>query len=259
MDQPDITPEAGTTPESAHERSLAVRDKSGRFVKGAPSPNPGGRPKADGDLVAMARAATPEAFAFVLATMNNPKARRSDRLKCAEILLERGHGKAPQSIALGDPEGKPLVPPNLCISFTDGGPGQFPTDARAATLVAGKPYQPAALPAPSAIHEESAPESDDVEVSGPAGESEELSPEHAAPHVPAPDSLPVTALNQEVPAPAAAPVEPAAAPATPRSGAAALLALMARGLQAPIEGELVPAAEPVEGRRFRDILSRMPD
>ena len=42
--------------------------------------------------------------------MRNPKARDSDRLKAAEILLDRGHGRPRQELEHTGKEGKDLVP-----------------------------------------------------------------------------------------------------------------------------------------------------
>jgi hypothetical protein len=73
------------------------------FVPGQ-SGNPSGRPKEDPLLKEMARARTAEAFEVVLAclTDDDPKI----RLKAAEVVLDRGHGKAP--IALTGADGGPM-------------------------------------------------------------------------------------------------------------------------------------------------------
>ncbi len=60
------------------------------------SGNPTGRPKEDPLLKEMARAKTAEAFGVVLACLES--ADDKIRLKAAEIIMDRGHGKAPQAI-----------------------------------------------------------------------------------------------------------------------------------------------------------------
>jgi len=46
-----------------------------------------------------------------VAIMRNPEARDSDRLKAAEIVLDRGHGKPRQELEHSGPDGTNLVPP----------------------------------------------------------------------------------------------------------------------------------------------------
>lgn len=60
------------------------------------SGNPTGRPKEDPILKEMARARTAEAFEVVLACLQSGDDKV--RLKAAEIIMDRGHGKAPQAI-----------------------------------------------------------------------------------------------------------------------------------------------------------------
>jgi hypothetical protein len=74
------------------------------------SGNPGGRVKADPELKAMAREYTQVAIGTAVAIMRNPEARDSDRLKAAEILLDRGHGKPRQELEHTGKEGKDLIP-----------------------------------------------------------------------------------------------------------------------------------------------------
>jgi hypothetical protein len=68
------------------------------------SGNPTGRPKEDPILKEMARARTAEAFEVVLACLGDEDAKI--RLKAAEIVLDRGHGKPPQ--AHTGPDGGPV-------------------------------------------------------------------------------------------------------------------------------------------------------
>ena len=78
--------------------------KSGRFVKGNKS---GGRPKLPTEIKEMCRALTPQAIETAKNIMLNDKAKDSDRLKAAEIILDRGYGKPAQSVNLETDDGVP--------------------------------------------------------------------------------------------------------------------------------------------------------
>ena len=69
-------------------------------MKGCPSPNPGGRPRQVVELVEASREHTPEALGVVVKVMREAK-RLSTRLRAAEIILDRGWGRAPMSISVG--------------------------------------------------------------------------------------------------------------------------------------------------------------
>lgn len=60
--------------------------------------NPNGRPKRDLDLAAKARAHAAKALATCVAVMNDPKASAAVRLNAAAEILDRGFGRAPQSL-----------------------------------------------------------------------------------------------------------------------------------------------------------------
>lgn len=71
------------------------------FKKGK-SGNPGGRPKKTEEQVQleeMCRARTPEALSTILAIMSNGENERN-RLSAAEFVIERGWGKAVQTVDL---------------------------------------------------------------------------------------------------------------------------------------------------------------
>lgn len=74
------------------------RDQNGRFVKGH-SGN-GGRPKLPEEVREMCRALTPEAIRTAERIMLDGEAKPADRLKAAEIILDRGCGKPAQSVAI---------------------------------------------------------------------------------------------------------------------------------------------------------------
>ena len=62
------------------------------------SGNPGGRAKADPELVSLARTYTREAIERTAQILRSTKSRDSDKLKAVEILLDRGHGKPTQPV-----------------------------------------------------------------------------------------------------------------------------------------------------------------
>ena len=71
----------------------------GGFKKGI-SANPSGRAKPDYDLVNAAKAQTQAAIATLAEIMKDKDAPHSSRITAAIALLDRGHGKAHQSVAL---------------------------------------------------------------------------------------------------------------------------------------------------------------
>ena len=71
----------------------------GQFQPGQ-SGNPGGKPKAIITVVEAARARTVEAIETLTTIMRDKKATSSARVSAAIALLERGWGKAPQSISI---------------------------------------------------------------------------------------------------------------------------------------------------------------
>lgn len=61
------------------------------------SGNPSGRPKMPDNLREAIRAACPAAVELLVSIVTDTDVRAADRLKAAEILLERGYGKPAQS------------------------------------------------------------------------------------------------------------------------------------------------------------------
>lgn len=76
----------------------AERDSRGRFTKGHNSN--GGRPKLPEDVKQMCRELTPKAIETAKKIMLDEGARASDRLRAAEIILDRGYGKPVQAVDL---------------------------------------------------------------------------------------------------------------------------------------------------------------
>ena len=77
----------------------ANRAETGRFVPGQ-SGNPSGRPRRDENLAELARMHTEDAIAVLVSIANDPKVNPSARISAANSLLDRGHGKPPQAVAI---------------------------------------------------------------------------------------------------------------------------------------------------------------
>jgi hypothetical protein len=71
------------------------------------SGNPGGRPKAQADLLNAARAHTEKSIAVLAKALNDDDARV--RIKAAEVLLDRAWGKPAQSLAISNDGDQPFV------------------------------------------------------------------------------------------------------------------------------------------------------
>ena len=80
-------------------RKSAERDPTtGRFLPGNKSN--GGRKKLPEELKEAFRAAAPEALSVLTKILKNEEARDADRIRCAEIILDRGYGKPVQAVDL---------------------------------------------------------------------------------------------------------------------------------------------------------------
>ena len=71
------------------------------------SGNPGGRPKEDIEVKALARTAGPEAVEKLVELMRGDDRRTA--LAAAQALLDRGFGKPSQAVEMSGPDGEPLV------------------------------------------------------------------------------------------------------------------------------------------------------
>jgi hypothetical protein len=81
-----------------------ARDGTGRFMKGGPSPNPGGRPR--GLAQACREIADPDLLIRTLLSIaTDPTARNADRIRAAAEILDRGWGRPPAFAPIegGDP------------------------------------------------------------------------------------------------------------------------------------------------------------
>lgn len=67
------------------------------FVKGQ-SGNPSGRPKMPKEVKEAFKAASPEALKTLKKILTDPAAKDSDRIRAAEIILDRAYGKPAQAV-----------------------------------------------------------------------------------------------------------------------------------------------------------------
>jgi len=90
-----------------------------RFKKGQ-SGNPGGRPRAVGEINALARSHAPEAITRLLYWIRQEDAKTS--IAACIGMLNRGCGLPMQSTELSGPGGVSLSPPSLQVNFVAGLP-----------------------------------------------------------------------------------------------------------------------------------------
>lgn len=109
--------------------SPKAADSSGKAARGRPfekgkSGNPGGRKKKTEEerrVEEMARVHTKEALTTLVTIMKDRGAKDSARVTAACAVLDRGWGKAPQVVELGNKDDKPLelvnVPPEVATQI----------------------------------------------------------------------------------------------------------------------------------------------
>ena len=81
------------------EKQEVKRDNKGRFVKGQ-SGNKQGRQKIPEDIKQAFRSLAPDCCRVLCSIVNDESARHADRIKAAEVILDRGWGKPVQSVDL---------------------------------------------------------------------------------------------------------------------------------------------------------------
>ena len=79
----------------------------GKWVKGQ-SGNPRGRARTPVELTEACRKLSAEAVKVLGTILRSKKQRPQDRIRAAEVLLDRGYGKAAQTVELSGPEGGPI-------------------------------------------------------------------------------------------------------------------------------------------------------
>lgn len=90
-------------------KTRKIKDTSlNNLSKPGRSNNPNGRPKQPKEFKDIVKNNTVTAINAVIEIMNDPNAKGSDRIKAAEIVMDRAYGKATQLIA-GDSEHDALI------------------------------------------------------------------------------------------------------------------------------------------------------
>lgn len=113
---PAKKPAKGSAVGARSGKKPANRAKTGqggdtRFKPGQ-SGNPDGRPKIPPELREAARAAAPEALQVLVGIMLNIASREADRIRAAELVLNRAYGTPPASVEVTTPSGIPAMTPD---------------------------------------------------------------------------------------------------------------------------------------------------
>lgn len=82
-------------PSNGGKSGVPGRDSKGRFAKGNKG---GGRPKLPEELKEACKAASVDAINVLKGIMQDSSARDADRIRAAEVLLDRGYGKPVQAV-----------------------------------------------------------------------------------------------------------------------------------------------------------------
>jgi len=90
---------------------ISEKTARGRQFMPGQSGNPGGRPRMTDEQRAAAitaREFTADAIKTLIQIMKDPKASASARVSAACAILDRGWGRAPQTVEIGNKNGQPL-------------------------------------------------------------------------------------------------------------------------------------------------------
>jgi len=89
-------------------KKAAVKKTPGKPFQKGQSGNPGGRPKVPEEIKEAFRAAGPNACECLCKIIADPAAKDSDKIRAAEVILDRGFGKPTQSVDLEATVGAPI-------------------------------------------------------------------------------------------------------------------------------------------------------
>ena len=80
-----------------------------KWKKGCRTPNPGGRPKRDINLVKACKEFNAEGLAALVEIMQRKDARDSDRIRAVELIFAYGNGRPKVGIEITGAEGGPVT------------------------------------------------------------------------------------------------------------------------------------------------------
>ena len=84
------------------DNAVPLRNSDGRWRKGAPSPNPSGRPRVLRDVVEKAREYTVESIETLATIMRDEQQPGATRVAAADKILDRGYGRPTQFVGVDD-------------------------------------------------------------------------------------------------------------------------------------------------------------